>query len=273
MDNSKAKLQIFAKQLGLLLYRKNMITVKKYISKSKLNRGILLAFLMLFISSGSYTFSDSIKPEIIPDNSPSLFVKVYSGNFSGFKPFDIKTKKKEVIPIKVKFVNPSVEIAKHGVLSIDIMASYLHNNNPEISLQKSREIATLYFEEAKLEGINHDVAFSQMCLETGFLRFGGDVDSTQNNFCGLGVTGKGVKGLSFEDERKGIRAHIQHLKAYATTQNPKTEIVDTRFKFVKRGSAKRVEDLTGKWAADKNYGKKIQSILKRLQNFDYASVN
>ncbi|PLX04548.1 MAG: hypothetical protein C0595_02825 [Marinilabiliales bacterium] len=249
-----------------------MIKVKKYISKSKLNRGFLLAFLMLFISSGSYTYSDSIKPEIIPDNSPSLFVKVYSSNFIGFKPFDIKPIKKS-IPIEVKTAKPSVEIAKHGVLSIDIMASYLHDNNPEISLQKSKEIATLYFEEAKLEGINHDVAFSQMCLETGFLKFGGDVASTQNNFCGLGVTGKGVKGLSFEDERKGIRAHIQHLKAYATTQNLKTEIVDTRFKFVKRGSAKRVDDLTGKWAADKNYGKKIQNILKRLQSFDYASVN
>lgn len=250
-----------------------MVTVKKFISRSKLNRGILLAFLMLLISSGSYTFSDSIKPEIGLNNSPSLFVKVYSNSFIGYKPYDIKSIKKTAIPIKVKTLKPSVEIAKTGVLSIDIMANYLHNNNPEISLQKSKEIATLYFEEAKLEGINHDVAFSQMCLETGFLKFGGDVDSTQNNFCGLGVTGKGVKGLSFEDERKGIRAHIQHLKAYATTQNLKTEIVDTRFKFVKRGSAKRVDDLTGKWAADKSYGKKIQNILKRLQNFDYASAN
>lgn len=250
-----------------------MIKVNKFISRARLNRGILLAFLMLLISSGSYTFSVSIKPEIILNNSPSLFVRVNSNNFFGIKPFDIKSIKKEAIPIKKETLKPSVEIARDGVLSIENMAYYLHNNNPEISLNKSREIATLYFEEAKLEGINHDVAFSQMCLETGFLSFGGDVHPEQNNFCGLGVTGNGVKGLSFEDERKGIRAHIQHLKAYATTKNLNTEIVDTRFKFVKRGSAKHVDDLTGKWAADKSYGKKINNILKRLHNFNYVQAN
>lgn len=250
-----------------------MIKVNKFISRARLNRGILLAFLMLLISSGSYTFSDSIKPKITLDKPQSLFIKVYSNNFFGIKPSDIKSIKKEVISIKPNKVKSSVLIVREGVLSIDIMAYYLHNNNPEISLHKSKEIATLYFEEAKLEGINHDVAFSQMCLETGFLSFGGDVHPDQNNFCGLGVTGNGVKGLSFEDERKGIRAHIQHLKAYASTQNLKTEIVDSRFKYVKRGSAKYIDDLTGKWASDKYYGKKINNILNRLQNFNYTPAN
>ena len=36
------------------------------------------------------------------------------------------------------------------------------------------------------KGSNSDVAFAQMCLETGFLRFGGLVTMDMNNFCGLG---------------------------------------------------------------------------------------
>ncbi len=68
--------------------------------------------------------------------------------------------------------------------------------------------------EAIQEGVNPDLAFIQMCHETGFLRFDGTVDKSQNNYCGLGATGNGVKGSTFLDQKEGVRAHIQHLKAY-----------------------------------------------------------
>jgi len=112
--------------------------------------------------------------------------------------------------------------------------------------------------------VNHDIAFSQMCLETGYLDFGGDVEPSQNNFCGLGTTGGGVKGASFPDARTGVKAHIQHLKAYASKDPVVPPIVDPRFDLVARGIASLVSDLSGLWATDPNYGNKILAVQRRL---------
>jgi hypothetical protein len=119
-------------------------------------------------------------------------------------------------------------------------------------------------EEAAIEGVNHDMAFAQMCLETGFLRFGGLVTPEMNNFCGLGSIGPGQIGERFPDPRTGVRAHIQHLKAYATDEPLKQTLVDPRYRWVRYGSAPKIQGLTGTWAADKEYGNKISSLLERL---------
>jgi hypothetical protein len=105
-----------------------------------------------------------------------------------------------------------------------------------------------------------------MCLETGFLAFGNDVDPRQNNFCGLGATGGGVVGASFPDSRTGVRAHVQHLKAYASTEPLVRPVVDPRFNMVARGVAPTITDLAGRWAVDPEYGVKILSLLRRLYN-------
>ncbi|MGA0201229.1 MAG: N-acetylmuramoyl-L-alanine amidase, partial [Prochlorotrichaceae cyanobacterium] len=81
-------------------------------------------------------------------------------------------------------------IMGHGYTSDVQLMVFLKGNNPE-ALGQFSEIAKLYREEAAIEGINHDIAFCQMCLETNFLRFGGDVKANQNNFAGLGAIGGG----------------------------------------------------------------------------------
>jgi len=126
------------------------------------------------------------------------------------------------------------------------------------------DLPTIYREEAAIEGINYDIAFCQMCLETGFLQFDGDVKSEQNNFGGIGAIGNGARGDSFSDPRIGIRAQIQHLKAYATTKPLVQPLVDPRFSLVKRGTAPLLGQLAGRWAEDMNYDKKIMAILRRL---------
>lgn len=73
-------------------------------------------------------------------------------------------------------------------------------------------------EEADAENMKADVVFIQAMLETGYLKFGGDVKISQFNFAGLGATGNGVAGNSFKDVRTGIRAQVQHLKAYANKE-------------------------------------------------------
>jgi hypothetical protein len=140
---------------------------------------------------------------------------------------------------------------------------FLKNNN-EIALTTYGDIGKLYREEAALEGVNHDIAFSQMCVETGFLRFGNDVARNQNNFAGIGAVGNSASGAKFPDQRTGVRAHIQHLKAYASTAPLVQPLVDPRFQFVTRGIAPTIAQLTGRWAADTLYDRKIRSIVRRL---------
>ena len=132
------------------------------------------------------------------------------------------------------------------------------------------EFCEIYYEEAKAEGIRAEVAFCQAMKETGWLQFGGDVKANQCNFAGLGATG-GVSGASFKDVRTGIRAQIQHLKAYSNKDKLFNACVDPRFNYVKRGSAPYVEWLGAKanpngvgWATASDYGTSIVSMMNKL---------
>lgn len=179
--------------------------------------------------------------------------------------------------LRVAIEKPQIpdEIMGKGVIGDEILAAFLISNNPHASHSFVRNIARLYIDEAAYEGVNHDVAFSQMCLETGFLTFGNLVTVDQNNFCGLGATGlpgpdgNPDKGLHFPDVRTGVRAHIQHLKAYATDEPLKGALVDPRYRFVHHGSSPTIDGLSGTWAADKEYALKIRGILHRLYDFAY----
>ena len=157
-----------------------------------------------------------------------------------------------------------------GIIAPEEMAAFLLNVNPEADMHFVENLALYYVEEAALEGVNHDVAFAQMCLETGYLRFGNLVTPDQNNFAGLGATGPGRPGLSFPDPRVGVRAQIQHLKAYATDMPLNQELVNPRYFLVRRGSAPTIKGLAGTWAVDRLYADKINNILERLYFFSSA---
>ena len=123
-------------------------------------------------------------------------------------------------------------------------------------------------EEAQTEGVRAEVVFCQAMKETGWLQFGGDVKASQCNFGGLGATGGGEQGATFSDVRTGLRAQVQHLKAYASTASLKNACVDPRFDKVTRGCAPEVTDLNGKWAVPgTNYGQDIVAMIKTLKRF------
>ncbi|AFZ03402.1 N-acetylmuramoyl-L-alanine amidase [Calothrix sp. PCC 6303] len=153
------------------------------------------------------------------------------------------------------------KIISNGNTTEAQLKTFLNDNN-ENALNQFPDIPKLYREEAAIEGVNYDIAFSHMCFETAFLRFGGDIQAQQNNFAGLGTVGG--EPASFESARIGVRAHIQHLKAYASTEALKQEIVDPRFRFVPRGAAPTIEKLSGLWSADLDYGAKIIGTLEQL---------
>lgn len=132
------------------------------------------------------------------------------------------------------------------------------------------QFAQIFYEEATAEGVRAEVAFTQCMKETGFLKYGGDVIPNQYNFAGIGATGA-VHGASFSNVRMGVRAQIQHLKAYGSISPLTNPCVDPRFNLVKRGSAQYVEWLGIKenpngygWATSKNYGHDIVSMVNVL---------
>ena len=155
------------------------------------------------------------------------------------------------------------------------MRAYILKKNPNVA-QSVIDMIPLYISEGEAEGVRGDIAFAQSCLETGNFAFEGSaVTLDQNNFCGMGVTSRGKKGCSFDTPQLGIRAQIQHLKAYASEDLLVNECVDSRFRYVVRGCASYVEWLGQKenpngkgWATGKNYGGKILSILDSIKESD-----
>ncbi len=155
--------------------------------------------------------------------------------------------------------------------TVEQMRAYIEKENAGVA-QSVLKMIPLYISEGAAEGIRGDVAFAQSCLETGNFTFKGSaVTLDQNNFCGMGVTANGMKGNSFKDPETGIRAQIQHLKAYASTQPITQKCVDPRYPYVQKGCAPCVEWLGIQenpqkrgWAAGAGYGQKILAILGEI---------
>jgi hypothetical protein len=158
-----------------------------------------------------------------------------------------------------------IPIASLGRAQVHHLIRFFTETNPRIGINYLTMLARAYIDEAEAEGINSDIAFCQMVHETDYLRFSDTVQPGQNNFCGLGATDKGEPGLSFPSVEIGIRAHIQHLKAYANAQPLRKKLVDPRFDRVNRGEAPYVDYLAGTWATDPQYGVKLKRRLQMLE--------
>ncbi len=171
-------------------------------------------------------------------------------------------------------------IMGQSTVSVEQMVSYFNANGQpypaeELSKGGADSIETfcqMYYDEATAEGVRPEVAFVQTMKETGFLQYGGDASIEQFNFAGLGTTGGGVPGNSYPDVQTGIRAQIQHLKAYATADALTQACVDDRYEYVKKGSAPYVEWLGQQenpegagWATADNYGYSIVEMIGKLK--------
>ncbi len=231
-----------------------------------IRKKLLLLLALILFSMGSYTYSEITTNPISPNKLNGSSIVILKPVSIDFPIYYITPKDfSNVSAIANKHIPlPSEKIMDDGIIESLSLAIFLIDNNPNVEFNYAKNLADLYVSEAIQEGVNPDLAFIQMCHETGFLRFNGTVDRSQNNYCGLGATGNGVKGNTFSDQKEGVRAHIQHLKAYGSTQKLSNKLVDTRFKYVKRGSIDSLSGLTGKWATDVKYDKKIRSLLHRL---------
>lgn len=174
------------------------------------------------------------------------------------------------VSVPRKKVSISRNLLGTPVLAAEDLYRYFISVKPNCDRAQVRRLAKFYIQEAAVEGINSDVAFAQMCLETGYLSFGNLVVPEMHNYCGLGAMDAAHPGEWFETEQIGVRAHIQHLQAYATTQDVqlKQELVDPRYSWVHKAKyAETIFDLAGVWATDKLYGQKIDAILDKMEYF------
>lgn len=175
-------------------------------------------------------------------------VLTYTGVTSIMGNSDISSDKNTVVNKMVKMYQksgrtyPGAQLANGGVASLE-------------------QFCQIVYDEAAKEGVKPEVVFGQAMKETGYLQFGGSVKIEQFNFAGLGATDVNPTPASFPDVATGIRAQVQHLKAYASKDNLTQANVDPRFSLVTRGSAMYVEWLGQKenpngrgWATAWNYG-------------------
>ncbi len=152
------------------------------------------------------------------------------------------------------------------------LKKFLLSNNPSPKINIDVDaFCKLWIDEAKIEGVRGDVAFCQACHETGFFRYGGLVVPSQNNYGGIGATNNSAvgKGAWFDTPQLGIRASIQHLKAYGSEDPLVNDCIDPRFHLIKpRGKAPAFEDLCGKWAYPGYNKSKYNSLAEALKNHD-----
>ena len=128
-----------------------------------------------------------------------------------------------------------------------------------------KEFCKILYEEAVSEGVCPEVLYAQVMKETGYLKFGNLVKADQCNFGGIGATGHGHPGYTFANVKEGLRAQVQHLKAYASTEPLNNPCVDPRFRFVSRGCAPKTTDLNGRWAVPgTGYGESLNAIVKAV---------
>ncbi len=168
--------------------------------------------------------------------------------------------------IKVSASNTVPECATPGRLM-----AFLKSRNPKLS-DRYDGLATEYMRHGEDLGVRWDYAFFQMLLETGNLTYTGDVKADQNNFAGLGATGRGARGERFADVSTGVRAHLQHVLMYGgeKIENPVAErtrniqdwgVLDDWQKTIK--TPINYSHLAKKWApGSRNYVRDIAGIAE-----------
>jgi hypothetical protein len=151
---------------------------------------------------------------------------------------------------------------------------FLRQRNPELN-PRYDGIATQYMRFGEQLGVRWDFAFYQMIVETGALRYTGDVKPDQNNFAGLGATGHGERGESFKSIEAGVRAHIEHILLYAG--HPVASPVADRTRKVhewgtlvswQQGFKRPISyaDLGTKWSGNRSYSAMLQTVAERFQS-------
>ncbi|HRW38943.1 MAG: DUF4214 domain-containing protein [Acidimicrobiales bacterium] len=169
-------------------------------------------------------------------------------------------------------------MASASVSAADLAGWYRSKGKVSSATVDIDTLARYYVEEGADEGVAGDLAFAQSIVETGYFGFSTRVPASFNNFSGLGAVDGGSGAATFPDARTGVRAQIQHLRAYgdpgATAGALAHPLVDPRFHLVApKGKAPTWEQFgNGIWATDPGYSAKVLSIHQQILAFAGATT-
>ena len=187
----------------------------------------------------------------------------------------------------------NVNIVSEVDTSLETIEAWARSKN---ATETFVELAKLYKQYSKSRGgVNWVLAYVQAAKETGYGKFGGVLNESYHNPCGL----KNPSGGDDKDENahkkfdnweQGVIAHLDHLALYAAADGyPKTTYVDSwknealasNETYDPRhtgwfgttsgilGKAKDVLSLTGSWASDPDYGIELFRLYCDATNSEY----
>jgi hypothetical protein len=173
--------------------------------------------------------------------------------------------------VSQRSVTPSRNILGEGSIKTpDRVITYVYaRGNPVLNRSEIQRLINTYISEADFEDVNVDIAIAQMLRWTNSLKNRERVAT--NNYGGLsridGWNGRFPRLLR-DGMTEGVRAHIQHIKAYASTTIERPQIVDPRYYVLKNlnyiGTVRTFDQLYRKWSVDSSYGQAINVILRNL---------
>lgn len=141
------------------------------------------------------------------------------------------------------------------------------------------DLAELYFEYAEdCGGVNPAIAYVQAAKETGYGKFGGVIDESYHNPCGLKTSSGGgdydaSAHQKFNTWDEGVQAHLDHLALYAGAKGyPKSDTYDPRHFATIKGNAKTVNSLSGNWAPSSTYGEEVNKLYRDLLKYSGVSI-
>lgn len=185
-------------------------------------------------------------------------------------------------PWRPPSTQPSIAILGPARLSAAQLVAWVRGRQPQpagswAATEPVESIARYYVDEGAMEGVGGDVAFVQAVIETGWFRFPGQVPAWKNNFAGLGaVDANPSEAAAFPSPRIGVRAQVQHLRAYADplaltcTVPPLAQpCVDPRFDLVQPKGRAPLWNLlgSGNWATAPTYGTDIVARYREALAF------
>jgi hypothetical protein len=239
-----------------------------------------------YLSDPDMAALEAVLPEDVPDHTPATTpaAPVAAPNLSDENmasweivlPEDVPDHTQAAAPTAASAANaktPPEMILSEGGMSRQKMVGFLLAHNRTLGKRRDwvNNLIDIYIAEAGREGVNYEIAFAQMCYHTNYLKFEKTfAGAGTNNFCGIRSSASSKKAHAFDSAQIGVKAHIQHLKGYASEEPLKGSRVDPRYQNIEKGSgfgsAPTIDGLSGKWAGA-DYAEEIRMILNVLYNW------
>jgi len=227
---------------------------------------LALSLLLVFVTATGFCQSGSFSPEQKSEIEEIVknAIRDELQNFYRQQPVPVPGSPAHYpnIPTNTRYIPPTRnELMEPGISRQEDIVALIVSKNRVTPRWYIVDVVKTYFCEAEFERINHDIAIAQMLYATDYLK---NVQRTAvYNYSGM-------FNESFCNMTTGIRAHIQHLKFYATgalVDNRRN--VDPRYSVLRAnqylGTVTTLEDLCRRWSESPGYLAGIRSKLDEVR--------